>query len=300
MFYKFNTFNIKKKWVIELKNNRVKALLIFIMATGILALLALWSYNNVLNKDSSKDYGSSIISYINEVESKNAYIQFDTGSDSYMYLLYNKDGEAVIELSDGGIGVYKSDNKLITLTEDKVIEISDLNPLAFIKAMVNVATTNDGCSVTLSQEEDDEIYTISVDGKENIQKIYDTLGDSEYTTRSMEMLETGFEDAAGVSMIAEVVKNDSGAFGATLSTIYKSADTEIKEDERYYSWKFDGYLETMDWGLSEAWYTEDMSNTEAWHTLMSDTISEVADNMSTYISSLQDEVDNGGSTSEEN
>ena len=283
-----------------MKSGKITALLLFVLAVGILVLLALWSYNRTLNGSDIDDYGKIITDYIDEVESKNAYIQFDTGSDSYMYLLYNKNGEAVIELSNGGIGVYKSDNKLITLTEDEVVEISDLNPLAFIKAMANVAITNDGCSITLSQEEDDEIYTISVDGKENIQKIYDTLEDSEYTTRSMEMLETGFDDAAGITMIAEVVKNDTGAFGATLSTIYKSADTEIKEDERYYSWKFDGYLETMDWSLSEAWYTEDISNTEAWNTLMSDTISEVADNMSTYISSLQDEVDNGGNTSEEN
>lgn len=283
-----------------MKSGKITALLLFVLAVGILVLLALWSYNRTLNGSDIEDYGKIITDYIDEVESKNAYIQFDTGSDSYMYLLYNKNGEAVIELSNGGIGVYKSDNKLITLTEDEVVEISDLNPLAFIKAMANVAITNDGCSITLSQEEDDEIYTISVDGIENIQRIYDTLGDSEYTTRSMEMLETGFDDAAGITMIAEVVKNDTGAFGATLSTIYKSADTEIKEDERYYSWKFDGYLETMDWSLSEAWYTEDISNTEAWNTLMSDTISEVADNMSTYISSLQDEVDNGGNTSEEN
>lgn len=283
-----------------MKSGKITALLLFVLAVGILVLLALWSYNRTLNESDIEDYGKIITDYIDEVESKNAYIQFDTGSDSYMYLLYNKNGEAVIELSNGGIGVYKSDNKLITLTEDEVVEISDLNPLAFIKAMANVAITNDGCSITLSQEEDDEIYTISVDGKENIQKIYDTLGDSEYTTRSMEMLETGFADVDGITMIAEVVKNDTGAFGATLSTIYKSADTEIKEDERYYSWKFDGYLETMDWSLSEAWYTEDISNTEAWNTLMSDTISEVADNMSTYISSLQDEVDNGGNTSEEN
>lgn len=283
-----------------MKSGKITALLLFVLAVGILVLLALWSYNRTLNESDIEDYGKIITYYIDEVESKNAYIQFDTGSDSYMYLLYNKNGEAVIELSNGGIGVYKSDNKLITLTEDEVVEISDLNPLAFIKAMANVAITNDGCSITLSQEEDDEIYTISVDGKENIQRIYDTLGDSEYTTRSMEMLETGFDDAAGITMITEVVKNDTGAFGATLSTIYKSADTEIKEDERYYSWKFDGYLETMDWSLSEAWYTEDISNTEAWNTLMSDTISEVADNMSTYISSLQDEVDNGGNTSEEN
>lgn len=283
-----------------MKSGKITALLLFVLAVGILVLLALWSYNRTLNESDIEDYGKIITDYIDEVESKNAYIQFDTGSDSYMYLLYNKNGEAVIELSNGGIGVYKSDNKLITLTEDEVVEISDLNPLAFIKAMANVAITNDGCSITLSQEEDDEIYTISVDGKENIQRIYGTLGDYEYTTRSMEMLETGFDDAAGITMIAEVVKNDTGAFGATLSTIYKSADTEIKEDERYYSWKFDGYLETMDWSLSEAWYTEDISNTEAWNTLMSDTISEVADNMSTYISSLQDEVDNGGNTSEEN
>lgn len=297
-----------------MQNNKVTQIVTFVLALILVFGLAMWSYIGVLNNGSSntsEDYGTTISSYIDELEAKNAYIQFDTGSDSYMYMLYNKKGEAVIELSSGGIGVYRSDNKLITLTEDTVVEISDLNPLAFLKAMVNVANSTDDCSITLENVDSDDVYTITINGKDNIKKIYDTLNDSDYTSRSIEMLETGFEDNAGISMVAEIARNNDGDFGATLSTIYKSPDTAIKDDERYYSWKFDGYLGAFDWELKEDWYTEDTSNTEAWHTLVSDTIAEVANNMQMYIDGLaknesvgssdtEENSNNGGITSEEN
>lgn len=280
-----------------MRSRQLRLQLLFVLivvATVIVCVGTIYLVYN-LSKDSGAD-SEELVQYIQDLEDANAYIQFDTGSESYMHLLYNSKGEAVIELSSGGIGVYNSDNKLYTITEDSVISISDLSPLEFLKAMVKKAG-----SIECTEEDGDKIYTITITGKENIKSLYDILGDIEYTTRSMEMLEAGFEDAADISIIAEIVRDNDGAFGATLSTLYKSADTAIKEAERYYSWKFDGYLSTLDWELDSAWYETDISDVEKWHTLMSDTIAEVSENMTTYIGSLSEDnkVMSGGNTSEE-
>ena len=242
---------------------------------------------------------------VQSLRDKNAYIQLMVGEEQYIYLLYNKTGEAIAESSGGGVAFYRNDNKLVTLSEDAVTMDYDLNPLSFIDAVVDVCDESDeddntiGTETTTNEETGDEnkLYTLTVNGKDNIKKVYDTVGNEEYSEASIESLYSGFEDIEETFLTLKVSMGNDGQFGALCSVNFGGT-----EDDEYTSWTFDGYLETFDWELGSDWYSDDVSDVEAWTELASNKVSEIAAEMSDFMVEndlITDETVTGSVTAED-
>lgn len=249
-----------------------------------LGLLATMTLGCLAGCGSSKSDADTIIEKIEALEDKNAYIQLMIGPEQYIYLLYNKEGEALAESSNGGIAFYRKDNNIVTLTDTQVIIDHDLSPLAFIKATATVA--KDGTSGTITKEttENEEtkakntLYTMTIDGKENIKKVYDTLGDETYSANSISMLYSGFEDVEKSKMVVRVSTGEKGELGAVCNVTFGEG-----EENEYTSWTFDGYIETFDWAYDEKWYSNDTSDVEAWIDLASTTVSDISEKMAQFM-----------------
>lgn len=247
-----------------------------------LSLIAVMVLGVLAGCSAGKSDADEVIEKINTLEQKNAYIQLMVGQDQYIYLLYNKDGEALAESSNGGIAFYRKDNKIVTLTDTEVIINSDLNPLAFIKATAKVAEVNGTVEKEVKTNEESNtkntLYTMTVDGKENIKKVYDTVGDEGYSTESIEMLYSGFEDIETSKMTLRVSTGEKGELGAVCSVTFGEG-----EENEYTSWTFDGYIETFDWAYDEKWYSNDTDDVEAWIDLASETVSEISNKMAEFM-----------------
>lgn len=229
--------------------------------------------------------GKYIASRIDWLESKNPYIQLVVGPEQYVYLLYNKKGEAIAESSYGGQAFYRHDNKLVTINSTDVLIDTDLNPLSFIKATASIVDEGYGTIETTSTVNEDTgdknmLYTMTVDGKENIKKIYDTVGDTKYSDTSMEMLLTGFEDVEPVTLTLKVSEGQNDEFGAACSINFGGG-----EENEYTSWVFDGYISTFDWELESGWYSNDTTNIENWNILSSVLVDEIDVKMSDFMAS---------------
>lgn len=245
---------------------------------------------------------SKIKKALNNVYAENPYIQLMVGDDTYVYLLYNKDKEAMAESDSGGTAFYRNDNKIITVSDTEAYMDYDLNPLQFIEKTVDVASANkDTCTITSEKMRSEEtttknadgttttheavdytLYTIAVNGTDTIKKIYETV-DADYATTSMEMLTEGFEsvDPNNIVLTLKVSVGNEGEFGA-------SCEVAFGEDV-YTSWLFDGYLSTFEWKYDEKWYAEtiDAMTADEWIELAVSTIEDLSNKMVDYVEQNQ-------------
>lgn len=245
----------------------------------------------------SKSAGKQVIKAVDELQAKNPYIQMMVGQDKYIYLLYNKKGEAFAESNTGGSAFYRNDGKILALSSDEIIVDTDLNPLMFIKAAAQVAMDNEdsGCSVkvrestytedTTGKEEVNRLYTITVAGKENISKIYATLNDEEYVAKSIEMLYSGFEDVEKSQIDVTVSVGESGRFGAVCNVAYGDAlEANGNSDNVFTSWVFDGYIPTFDWEYPKEIYDDVTSRTvEEWNNVAADVTTYLSEKMYNFM-----------------
>ena len=96
---------------------------------------------------------SKIKKALNNVYAENPYIQLMAGPDTYVYLLYNKDKEAMAESdsSEYGRTYYRNDGKVVNILGSEVIIDYDLNPLQFIEKAVDVASSDKvNCKIKLA------------------------------------------------------------------------------------------------------------------------------------------------------
>ena len=235
-----------------------------------------------------------VVKAVNNLQEVNPYIQMMVGQDKYIYLLYNGKGEAFAESSSGGSAFYRNDNKIISIHNDTVYVDNDINPLSFIKASAEVAANNTdtGCVITRSDstytdeergvEAENHVYTISVVGKENISKIYETLNDEEYVKQSIEMLYNGFEDVEQSQIDVVVSSGETGRFGAVCNVSYGEL-TENNENT-FTSWVFDGYIPTFDWEYPKEMYSNvDTSDVEKWTEILSNVTSDISTKMNEFM-----------------
>lgn len=253
---------------------------IYIIIAMILIIAVLAAVFMLKFKSKDGDYISSRIDWL---ESKNPYIQLVVGPEQYVYLLYNKNGEAIAESSYGGQAFYRDDNKLVTVTSTDVLIDTDLNPLSFIKATASIVDNGYGTietDLSVNEETGDKnmLYTMKVEGTDNIKKIYDTVGDEEYSNTSMEMLLTGFEDVEPITLTLKVSEGQNEEFGAVCSVNFGGG-----EENEYTSWMFDGYISTFDWGLESGWYSNDTTDVERWNSLSSALVDEIGAKMSEFM-----------------
>lgn len=135
---------------------------------------------------------------VEEIEEGNSYIQISLADGTYNYALCNADNEMVLESDNGGLIVYRSDNKVILVGENEVQIEPEITPLTIIKQIVKIADKYNNpsgvgqageCYVTVSPmetTEEDEgsevlMYRAVVSGKERVREIYDIAGSDEYT-----------------------------------------------------------------------------------------------------------------------
>lgn len=250
-----------------------------------------------------KSNADTVIEKIEALEKKNAYIQLMIGPEQYIYLLYNKEGEAIAESSNGGIAFYRKDDKIVTLTDTEIIIDNDLSPLEFIKAATNVAKDPENGTIekeiTVNEETKakNTLYTMTINGKENIKKVYDTLGNETYSANSIDMLYSGFEDVESSKMVVRVSTGENGELGAVCNVTFGE-----EEENEYTSWTFDGYIETFEWAFDEKWYSNDTSDVEGWIDLASNTINEISEKMAKFMQDndiITDTSETGKITAEE-
>ena len=236
--------------------------------------------------------GEFISSRVDNFQTKNPYIQLGVGEEQYIYFLYNGKGEAIAESSLGGQAFYRNDNKIVTMSEEEVVIDTDLNPLSFIKAVAQVVDNGYGTLETTTESNGNKLYTLKVEGKENIRKVYEVVGDYEYTDSTMDMLLNGFEDKIPTLFI-RLSESDSNGFGAMCSMQYGT-------EEEYTSWVFDGYIPTFEWELDKEWYSNNTSDIEKWLGLCTNLVEEIGTKMNELMgdSSLSDSL-TGSLTAEE-
>lgn len=235
---------------------------------------------------------NEIIERIDKLQEGNSFIQLAVGEEQYLYMMYNGNGEAMVESYNGGIGFYRKDDKLVTVGENEVYIETDINPLKFIKYAVEVAESSENCSITKEEDDNQEgkaVHTIVINGKDNIKKLYDKANDNEYSESCIEVIYSAMENIKESSVIIKVYTMESGEFGASCDIALKSDS----EEQTYTNWIFDGYVETVDWELDDEWYSNDTSNIEHWRNLLENKVYELSDKLDKVFTPNSTETESG-------
>lgn len=260
-------------------------MLLAVLAVALIACVAIL----ISGGNSDKASVSKIKKAVQHMYDENAYIQLMVGQEQYVYLLYNKDGEALAESNVGGVAFYRNSNEIVSINDTETIIDYDMNPLQFIKQVGDtVLSIGDAGTITAESKSSDvelnndeegnttikdkvtyTLYTLTIDGKDNIRKIYSAV-DEEYAEESMKLMYTGFEDVEDTQLVLKVSVGDNGEFGASCEVSFNN--------DVYTSWLFDGYISTFDWELGDAWYAEG-NDQDTWIELASTKLDELSTKM---------------------
>lgn len=265
-----------------------KAIKMFLILTlTALLTVGIWTLATTLGGDRASV--NKIKKAVQHMYDENAYIQLMVGQEQYVYLLYNKDGEALAESNVGGVAFYRNSNEIVSINDIETIIDYDMNPLQFIKQVGDtVLSIGDAGTITAESKSSDvelnndeegnttikdkvtyTLYTLTIDGKDNIRKIYSAV-DEEYAEESMKLMYTGFEDVEDTQLVLKVSVGDNGEFGASCEVSFNN--------DVYTSWLFDGYISTFDWELGDAWYAEG-NDQDTWIELASTKLDELSTKM---------------------
>lgn len=251
--------NIKK---IDAVTCGILAILICVM---IIAAIASHVINIVQLK--SEAYTKSIAEVreiVDNAYNSNIYIQANIAEDNFIAFIYNKNKEAFSQSKQGGLAVYRNDNKIVSFGEELEITYS-ISPLRMIEYAVELAQNN---KAKISKEDGEAgltAYKISIKGDKNVRALYSKV-DDHYAEDMMKMLYQ-YARESDRNMEIGVVKGQGGEFGAYCNIIVNGDAATV--------WQFDGYLNMFDWQLDTSWYHDDPSDTDNWVELANQLVDEI-------------------------
>lgn len=261
----------------------------------------------------SPSYSDEIGRAVDNAIKSNPYIGLMVGQDSYVYLAYNKKGEAIAESSDGGMAFYLGDDHIVTVSDTEAKKAYDLDTLDFIK---NAAVVADEQSNRLNKSENNSknkttgievkdltsemlesvkedkklteediknfpkynLYTVNLRGIDTIKRVYEKV-DAEYAKESVDTITSSFEgiEPKDINMVLRVRISTDGDLGA-------ACEFEIGE-ETYTSWVFTSYMKTIDWELGDDWYNTDIEDYNKWVEMVTNKVSEVSGKLLEFVES---------------
>lgn len=234
------------------------------------------SLNRELLSGSAKDEElEHVTSIFNTIRSNNTafVVENSSGYDGYMY---NKNGECIQQNSDSSVStLFTGDGHSVRVnTADGTIALDgSIDILTSCENVLNnAANSTDGYSVYRTESSKDNngvTYSscvVNIKGFDACKTLYENLGDEMATSaieKIKEIVDTGYNESTSDGDSYDwtpefeyvFVYSDNGQFGMQCNCIIDG-----KAENNWYT---DGYQETAEWKLTDAWKDVDWtSNTE--------------------------------------
>ena len=236
----------------------------------------------------------ALIAQLDDIISKNAYIQVYSSDDAYDTYIYNAKGEIFGQGSDTNyMTVFRKDGTAIRYT-DSISVGQDIDILSLSRNVLNLIGKDD---VEIKQVKNDDVspdemgyneYAVYVKSWDAIRDIYSPVSDEFADTMVSSIQDSMGEDwdPCFKFYFAAGLDEDNGSFSVTCDLI-------DKDGKEYINWRFDGYLLVYDWELTEDWYTYDFSDADTSEDMLTDLVGKLGAMMKQYAE------DNGIDTSAE-
>ena len=214
--------------------------------------------NEPVSYDSAKTYDISnnadmvgLCDKVDELYNSNAYIKVQVGEDDYKYLRVNKKSECY---DNSGLVKLKGNEVISLNTEDNTVYTTNegLN-LEEVQCMMKLVDEGKA-TVEVTKEENIALYTIQLEGKDNIMEFYNLLSDYDYDFANIayNVLLENIEDENSLFMNLVIGIDTENSENNGFSARYSFGDAESE----YTVWIISGYIETPDWELDSDWYKD--------------------------------------------
>jgi hypothetical protein len=266
-----------------MKKIKPREIVIFVVLIAVIAVGSLILYK--VSKDKANTYTRSetnidgtVGSKVDEMINNNAYIEVQVGPQQYVYYVYNKKGEVLVE-SSGGTQFTKSNHDMLVIGEEEVQSVVGTDPLYEIKY------ANSLFGSKIETDENNVVnHIITVEGEDSIKELYDNFGEgygdrvvevlnavteettiaTEETTQSETNEIQSEEESQSQEETADgIVQNTSEPINIQFVVITNDGTSEVfsaykkvtmASGEEFYDWAFSGYYELGDWELPKEWY----------------------------------------------
>lgn len=243
-------------------------------------------YTSIENVEEKNKVAKEIISAIDKVTNQNIAFNVQVGESSYDCYIYNKDGECIVQASDGSyVTVFTKDGNSVKnlVSSDSVVLNASIDLLDNCRKAVELLEKGtDGISldkVTYENNTSTEIagintsdvvkikeYVITVKGYDNVKYLYSSIGE-EYAKSMVDSL----QEYMGKDWIPELqfgyVYTLEGEIGFYCST--------VQDGDSYLNWVCEGPISFVDWKLGDKWYTTEFKadNSQVLYDLMQEELS---------------------------
>lgn len=253
-------------------------IIISLIGTVVAIIIIVLVVNNKSNENEvSKD--DVVSSRVEEMINNNAYLETQIGPEQFMYFVYNKKGEVLIE-SSGGTQFKKYNHDVVVIGQDEVAQVKGTDPLNEIKFANSLMGSEEKI------EEDKSVnYVITVDSDTNIKKLYDNFGEG-YGDEIVNLLKTASQEEQQTEEPTEQQQSEQDNTESSVVDEEELKKNGIETDleqplkiefvittndgvqdvfsaykkiymengDEYYDWAFTGYYMLGDWELPSEWY----------------------------------------------
>lgn len=217
---------------------------------------------------------------LEDISNRNIFMNVQDGTDSYVTIVYNKDGESFAQASESGyITVYRNDHKAIRYT-DYIDFGYDSDVISLLRNVHQMA--KDGKAEILTTTEDDAIegyrqVIVDIRGWDRIAELYGMF-DKDFSDLMVEQLKSAVVEASaneesGINADDETnfrfvfaINDSTKTLDSSACYIYfgDKASKDVIWSDLSASWAYNGYREVYDWKLTDEWYTTDWDKISEW------------------------------------
>ena len=213
----------------------------------------------------------------------NYYASVQDGDDSYVSMVYNKDGGCFAHASNSGyISVFRGDDKAIRFT-DYVEFGDDCDVLTQLEHVYELLGEGKAEAYGVAEADENEYFdqlVVDVKGIEGARALHSKTS-TEYADIMITSLEEALLNASAdeTTGIAEgddinfrfiyVVDKESNFLYSAACYLYFGdiKGSEVEWADLYGSWGYAGALEVYDWEMLEEWKTLDWENIANWESV---------------------------------
>lgn len=217
------------------------------------------------DKDKISEFTSNLTKYVKDIESNNSYVQLKTGENTYMYYLYNKNGEIFSQDSDNqNVEVFLNNGKTFKYSDSEgaLAVGSDIDIASMIENAAKAVEDNvNGVNVYYVKADDSQSadeYRIDLVGEDAVKSLYSSLSDDFADDMLTNIKNTvGKEENNWQPHMIIVAHIDKDSEKSYVYCLY------VVNNVEYTNWFLMGYGYTDDWKLEDAWYDYDPKSDES-------------------------------------